>query len=429
SVQDALLFRFRLIIPAFFSKFVQHNHNSTHLKPMKTISAEETKQAVYSRINFELPLEIWEEIVSAFGTYWNRIGFGNEIDFDTMTKVISQFLKQQNVPITPARLARVLEIMFGYMEVAGGLSFHPTEMEVIDREKMRKRVYEQIDFELSPNVWEEIDEAFFDYWDNVLGVGDLINWDKITSYIVNHLKQKYILIDNNKLTSIVKIIENFMEEEDATEDYNEETFVSMRRMQTAVYSLIDFELPPEIWWEIDYAFTAYWDHAIVAGNTFRWSSIEDFIAGHLKRKHILLDNNKFTRIFKIIRHHMEVNEKVLYEKKKPLSSNASCYNPDRIELYHSESDKSFIKIWASIKDDKLILHTQETGGDVALPIGEHGYQINNIPLASLFKALYINTEDELALLLRKEYNTRDAVNQIVEFLKKHNIAYDRLEHP
>ena len=41
---------------------------------MKTISAEETKQAVYSRINFELPLEIWEEIVSAFGTYWNRIG-------------------------------------------------------------------------------------------------------------------------------------------------------------------------------------------------------------------------------------------------------------------------------------------------------------------------------------------------------------------
>lgn len=100
-------------------------------------------------------------------------------------------------------------------------------------------------------------------------------------------------------------------------------------------------------------------------------------------------------------------------------------------MYHSESDKSFIKIWASIKDDKLTLHTQETGGDVALPIGEqeHGYQINNIPLASLFKALYINTEDELALLLRKEYNTRDAVNQIVEFLKKHNIAYDRLEHP
>lgn len=63
---------------------------------MKTISAEETKQAVYSRINFELPLEIWEEIVSAFGTYWNRIGFGNEIDFDTMTKVISQFLKHLN---------------------------------------------------------------------------------------------------------------------------------------------------------------------------------------------------------------------------------------------------------------------------------------------------------------------------------------------
>lgn len=48
---------------------------------METIDSERVKCAVYNRIDFDLPEEVWKEIDEAFGVCWNEvIGFGNEVD-------------------------------------------------------------------------------------------------------------------------------------------------------------------------------------------------------------------------------------------------------------------------------------------------------------------------------------------------------------
>lgn len=48
---------------------------------METIDSERVKCAVYNRIDYDLPEEVWKEIDEAFGVCWNEvIGFGNEVD-------------------------------------------------------------------------------------------------------------------------------------------------------------------------------------------------------------------------------------------------------------------------------------------------------------------------------------------------------------
>lgn len=88
---------------------------------METIDAERVKRAVYNRIDFELPKEVWTEIDGAFRVCWNEIiGFGNEVDRTEVINYVVDWLRKRKVMILESRLTRILDIMFDYIKMVGG---------------------------------------------------------------------------------------------------------------------------------------------------------------------------------------------------------------------------------------------------------------------------------------------------------------------
>ena len=74
---------------------------------METIDAERVKRAVYNRIDFELPKEVWTEIDGAFRVCWNEIiGFGNEVDRTEVINYVVDWLRKRKVMILESRLSR-----------------------------------------------------------------------------------------------------------------------------------------------------------------------------------------------------------------------------------------------------------------------------------------------------------------------------------
>lgn len=85
------------------------------------IDPERVKRAVYNRIDFELPEEVWKEIDEAFGVCWNEvIGFGNEVDRTEVINYVADWLRKRKVMILESRLTRILDIMFEYIKMTGG---------------------------------------------------------------------------------------------------------------------------------------------------------------------------------------------------------------------------------------------------------------------------------------------------------------------
>lgn len=85
---------------------------------METIDAERVKRAVYNRIDFELPKEVWTEIDGAFRVCWNEIiGFGNEVDRTEVINYVVDWLRKRKVMILESRLTRILDIMFDYIKM------------------------------------------------------------------------------------------------------------------------------------------------------------------------------------------------------------------------------------------------------------------------------------------------------------------------
>ena len=64
-------------------------------------------------------------------------------------------------------------------------------------------------------VWEivdnAIDEAFGDYWNDVLGIGGDIYFDQFFDFINDRLKEKHILLLPDNLTHILTIMFDFIE--------------------------------------------------------------------------------------------------------------------------------------------------------------------------------------------------------------------------
>lgn len=88
---------------------------------METIDSERVKCAVYNRIDYDLPEEVWKEIDEAFGVCWNEvIGFGNEVDRTEVINYVADRLRKRKVMILESRLTRILDIMFDYIKMVGG---------------------------------------------------------------------------------------------------------------------------------------------------------------------------------------------------------------------------------------------------------------------------------------------------------------------
>lgn len=82
---------------------------------------------------------------------------------------------------------------------------------MIDPDKVKKAVYNRIDFELSEDIWEEIDEAFRQYWNNVIGKFGEIGPYGTVNFIADYLKKRHILFQFEKIITIVDIIWDFLE--------------------------------------------------------------------------------------------------------------------------------------------------------------------------------------------------------------------------
>ena len=80
----------------------------------------------------------------------------------------------------------------------------------IDPEKVKQTVYNRIDFEISEVLWDEIDTAFGDCWNNVIGIRGCIYEGQIEQHIYSHLKSKKIIIDYEKVEIITKIIFDYI---------------------------------------------------------------------------------------------------------------------------------------------------------------------------------------------------------------------------
>ncbi len=80
----------------------------------------------------------------------------------------------------------------------------------IDSIRVKAAVYNRIDFELSEEIWEEIDYGFAECWNNEIGLRGLINEGQIEKFIYNHLKKKKIIFEYVKVEEIVKIIFDYI---------------------------------------------------------------------------------------------------------------------------------------------------------------------------------------------------------------------------
>lgn len=81
----------------------------------------------------------------------------------------------------------------------------------IDPSKIKQAVYNRIDFPLPESTWNAIDEAFGDYWNNVLGMGGDIYFDQFFDFISDRLKEKHILLLPDNLGQVLTIMFDFIE--------------------------------------------------------------------------------------------------------------------------------------------------------------------------------------------------------------------------
>lgn len=80
----------------------------------------------------------------------------------------------------------------------------------ISPKRVKMAVYNRIDFELSEEFWEEIDTAFAECWNEVIGYGNDMYKETIVGYIVGHLKRKRIMLSVDKVDRIVGIILDYI---------------------------------------------------------------------------------------------------------------------------------------------------------------------------------------------------------------------------
>ena len=80
----------------------------------------------------------------------------------------------------------------------------------IDGKRAKTAVYSRIDFELPVEIWNEIEIAFADCWNNIIGLRGQIYENQLESYVYNHLKTKRIILDIEKVIIIVDIISDYI---------------------------------------------------------------------------------------------------------------------------------------------------------------------------------------------------------------------------
>jgi hypothetical protein len=89
--------------------------NSGEIDPSKV------KQAVFSKIDFPLAEDWWDQIEAAFKHSWNvDIGIRGVIYEDQIEKYVYEQLRKNDLLITSDQVSQIIGIMLHYIETSGG---------------------------------------------------------------------------------------------------------------------------------------------------------------------------------------------------------------------------------------------------------------------------------------------------------------------
>ena len=78
-------------------------------------------RVVLSKIDFELPDEIWDEINEGFAYYWDEeVGFGNDVFFVDACVSIQKHLDSTGILFPYDKLEQIMEILFDFIEQIPG---------------------------------------------------------------------------------------------------------------------------------------------------------------------------------------------------------------------------------------------------------------------------------------------------------------------
>ena len=85
------------------------------------IDPDRVKQAVYTRIDFELPEKHWDAISNAFAECWNnKIGLGNWVHEQQIETFIQKELNRQHILIEHNRIEIIVSIINDYITLTRG---------------------------------------------------------------------------------------------------------------------------------------------------------------------------------------------------------------------------------------------------------------------------------------------------------------------
>ena len=81
---------------------------------------------------------------------------------------------------------------------------------VIDPQRVKRAVYNRIDFELPEETWKEINDAFCTCWNEVIGFGNEVDSIEVKNYIADWLRKRQILLLENRLVHILDIMFDYI---------------------------------------------------------------------------------------------------------------------------------------------------------------------------------------------------------------------------
>ncbi len=80
----------------------------------------------------------------------------------------------------------------------------------IEAARVKAAVYNRIDFELPEVIWDEIDAAFAECWNNEIGIRGWIDDGQIEHFIYKYLKKRKIIFEYPKVDQIVKVMLDYI---------------------------------------------------------------------------------------------------------------------------------------------------------------------------------------------------------------------------
>ena len=93
-------------------------------------------RVVLSKIDFELPDEIWYEINEGFSFYWDEeVGFGNDVYFDSACQSIQKHLNSIGILYPYDKLGIILEILFDFIGQTPGVYLDESDIVIPKQRK------------------------------------------------------------------------------------------------------------------------------------------------------------------------------------------------------------------------------------------------------------------------------------------------------